>query len=190
MIPTLKRIDPVWPGSEDALLLLGDCLWSSDDFAGAAAVWGGLKGKIDSSLLRERLERCIRQDPGNMEAAKLFGDLCLAEGDRSDYLRQIRRIVQSDPGQVSESFEKVFPLLGEYPDDADLALLLGELSLQDAEIERPLILLRYFIRLAGRESDRAMPLLKALRERDPACFEVPLAMAEAWMALQKKKKCF
>ncbi len=190
MIRVLHGIDPGLPGAGEALLFLGDCLLEEKKFSDAAGVWGRLHGKIDPPLLRERFDQLVQQDPRNMEAVQILGDLCLEDGDRTSFIRQMRKVVQADPGQAEVLFEKVFPLLGEHPEDPELVLFLGELSLQHPERERSLILLRYFIRLAGAAADRALPLLDGLREKDPALFEVPLALAEGWMALGRKEEAF
>ncbi len=188
MIAVLQKVDPERPESGEALLFLGDCLLAEKDFAGAAGVWGRLHDKIDSHRLRKRFDQLTQCDPGNMEAAKILGDLCLEDGDRTNFIGQMRKVVQADPGQAEGLFEKVFPLLGEHPEDPELALFLGELSLEHPEIERPVILLRYFIRIAGLSANRALPLLKKLRKKNPTRFEIPLAQAEGWMALGKKEK--
>jgi len=152
------------------------------------------KGKVEKAVqilntpLRKRFDLLTRQDPRNLEAARILGDLCLENGDRSDYIRQMRTILQSEPGKAEDLFEKTFPLLGEHPEDRELTLFLGELALEQPERERPLILLRYFIRLAGKDADRAMPLLEGLREKDPAFFEVHLALAEGWSSLGSREK--
>jgi len=190
IIERLKKVDPSSKGAEDLILFLGDVLVESNRFAEASKVYTGLNGRVETGLLMGRFQRLIGLDPENIEAARVLGDLCLNQGDLAASINQMRRIVKADPSQADVVFEKAMPLLQDHFEDPELVIFLAELCLNHPEAERPLVLIRRFIRLAPGQAGRAAPMLNALLKADESLPLARVAEAEVLMALGRDREAF
>ncbi len=184
----LKRVNPSLEGVEPVLLLLGDRLRDAGNFEEASTIYGLLHGRVDGEQLRERFKRLVELDPENIGAARTFGELCLDEGDMVGSIAQMRKIVQTDPVQRHIFFDRTFPMLSDHFDEPELPLFLAELCLDDPDVERPVVLLRRFIRLTPDSPERALLLLKRLAEKHPDHPSIRLGEAEALMSLGRDQE--
>ncbi len=187
-VALLKRVNPALDGVEPVLMLLGDRLRDAGNFEEASKTYGLLHGRIDGRQLRERFQRLVELDPENVSTARTFGEICLDEGDMAGSIAQMRKIVQTDPTQRPLFFDRTFPMLSDHFDDPELSLFLAELCLEDPDVERPVVLLRRFIRLTPDSPERALLLLKKLADDNVDHPTVRLATAEALIALGRDRE--
>ncbi|HEX9427846.1 MAG TPA: tetratricopeptide repeat protein [Candidatus Polarisedimenticolia bacterium] len=135
--------------------------------------------------IRSPLESFVAAHPKNVRALHLLSDLHLAEKRGGQAIECLRAVRELAPGEETVLVPKVMRALEADPLSPDAHLLLADIVLHAGEMERGLVVLRHFVRVAPAQAEAALARFAGVIKDDPRSPRARLGALEACLEMRR-----